>query len=54
LRQWVLEEVIVKFEAGAESGRSVLAKAMQVRLFCPDLSLVTGFKPGVLPPPDGM
>lgn len=31
LRQWVLEEVIAKVEAGAEGGRSVLAKVMQVR-----------------------
>jgi uncharacterized protein YdiU (UPF0061 family) len=33
LRQWVLEEVIAKVEAGAENGRSVLAKVMKVRLF---------------------
>jgi len=30
LRQWVLEEVIAKVEAGAESGRSVLGKVMQM------------------------
>ncbi|KAH9037777.1 hypothetical protein EDB85DRAFT_1934376 [Lactarius pseudohatsudake] len=30
LRQWVLEEVIAKVEAGAESGRRVLAKVMQM------------------------
>lgn len=33
LRQWVLEEVIAKVEAGTDSGRSVLAKVMQVRLW---------------------
>jgi uncharacterized protein YdiU (UPF0061 family) len=48
LRQWVLEEVIAKVEAGTDSGRSVLAKVMQVR-FWSVLSLGTGFKPGVLP-----
>ena len=46
LRQWVLEEVIAKVEAGTDSGRSVLAKVMQVR-FWSDLSSGTGFKPGV-------
>jgi len=33
LRQWVLEEVIAKVEAGVESGRGVLAKVMQVRFW---------------------
>ena len=38
LRQWVLEEVIAKVEAGTDNGRSVLTKVMQVRslvLICP-------------------
>ena len=49
LRQWVLEEVIAKVEAGTDSGRSVLAKVMQVRFLSRSASLGTRFKPCVHP-----
>ena len=49
LRQWVLEEVIAKVEAGADSGRSVLAKVMQVRLWVRSVLGLLDSNPGVSP-----
>jgi len=34
LRQWVLEEVIKKVESDWKTGRRVLAKVLEVRVYC--------------------